>query len=360
MRNINLVVVVLGIFFFSCSDKEGGDLSEIIYSPTNYNLDYPAHFPKMIIPANNPITEEGVELGRFLFFDPILSADSTMSCATCHEPARSFTDGVAVSTGIRGLEGTRNSMSLINIGFTQNGLFWDGRVNNLEAQALMPVEDPLELDNTWPNVISKLKVHPIYPKMFREAFGIEDKSEITKELAAKAIAQFERTLISKDSKFDRVEAKLERYDDLELIGRGIFFDEDPDLPDGECGHCHNTPLGTSDDYFNNGLTNALTFEDFKDKGRGLVTKSRFDNGKFKAPTLRNIKLTAPYMHNGSLATFEDVMNHYNKNIKKTDFSDALIAPLNFDPFYLSCLEAFIDTFTDTVFVNNPKFQSPFK
>ncbi|MBK9254427.1 MAG: hypothetical protein IPM42_02950 [Saprospiraceae bacterium] len=352
-------LIILTIVF-SCGKDPVGDLTDIEYNPDNYVVELPPHFPALVSPADNPLTHQGILLGRHLFFDPILSADSTMSCATCHLPSMAFADGKAVSTGIDGIAGKRSSMSLINIGFVKSGLFWDGRVKTLEEQALLPVEDPIEMHNTWPKVIDKLVAHPKYPRMFREAFGISDKKGITKELAAKAIAQFERIIISKDAKYDRVIQGKEKFTDRELIGFGIYFDEDPDLPDAECGHCHNTPLATSDDFFNNGLQESPTLLDFKDKGRGLVTKSIGDNGKFRAPSLRNIRYTAPYMHDGRLATLDDVLNHYISGGKESPNADPLLHVLQLDQFYKECLIAFIDTFEDTLFFNKPELQSPFK
>ena len=152
------------------------DLTDIPYEPVDYELVVPCGFPTMEIPADNPLTVDGVQLGRFLFYDPILSADSTMSCASCHLPSGVFTDNLAVSTGIDGIAGTRSSMSLLNVGYFYNGLFWDGRASTLEEQALLPVEDPIEMHNTWPNVVAKLQVHENYPKMFRKAFGIDEQN----------------------------------------------------------------------------------------------------------------------------------------------------------------------------------------
>jgi len=346
----------------SCTpeDKKEGDLSGIVYSPTPHVLDLPAHFPAMNIPADNPLTEEGISLGRHLFYDPILSADSTMSCASCHLPEFAFTDARAVSTGIDGVAGKRSSMSLINIGFANRGLFWDGRIQTLEEQALLPIEDPIELHNTWPELVYKLKAHPKYPRMFREAFGISTSNQITKELASKAIAQFERTIISKDSKFDRIMEGKEIYSDLELIGYGLYFDDDPDLPDTECGHCHNIPLGTSDDYFNNGITESATLDGFPDAGRGKFTGSRADNGKFRAPTLRNIAHSAPYMHDGRFATLDEVIQHYKSGGQSSPNKDPLLHPLQLNSFHIKALKAFIATLEDTAFYNNPKLQNPFK
>lgn len=339
-----------------------GDLQHIAYNPVEYVLDIPSHFPAMPIPGDNPMTEKGVELGRHLFFDPILSVDSTISCSSCHDPALSFTDGRSKSLGVEGRRGKRNAMSLINIGFIKNGFFWDGRANSLEAQALAPVEDPLEMANTWTNVVQKLKQHPTYPVMFREAFGISDREEITRDLAVKAIAQFERILISKDSKYDKIQQGLESYDDFELIGQKMFFDVDPDIPDAECSHCHNEPLATSDDYFNNGMQAADNLNSFPDAGRGAVSMVSLDNGKFKATTLRNVFFTAPYMHDGSLSTFDEVLAHYSSGGLTSPNRDPLmndVSKRNFTAFQLQCLTAFIKTFEDTSFLTNPKYQSPF-
>lgn len=361
-RKLSIFLTIVIVFFIiSCRDENNEeDLSSIEYKPLSYKIDLPSHFPPLSSPANNPMTIQGVQLGRHLFYDPILSADSTMSCASCHLPEFAFTDQKAVSKGIDGIAGTRSSMSLINIGFVRSGLFWDGRVKTLEEQALLPVEDPVELHNKWPDVIKKLKSHAVYPRMFREAFGISNSNDITKELAAKAIAQFERTIISKDSKFDKIQQGKDFYTDLELIGLGLYFDDDPDLPDTECGHCHNIPLATSDDFFNNGITPSATLDGFPDIGRGKVTGSRADNGKFRAPTLRNISNSAPYMHDGRFKTLDEVIGHYNSGGKSSPNADPLLHPLKLDAFYVKALKAFIETFNDTLFYKNPELKNPFR
>ncbi|MBK9734986.1 MAG: hypothetical protein IPO92_08480 [Saprospiraceae bacterium] len=329
--------------FMSCEDEEPntGDLSYITYSPELYTIQLPKHFPSMEFPADNISTKQGVLLGRHLFYDPILSADSTMSCSSCHLPEFNFTDGKSSSTGIDGISGKRGAMSLINIGFIKSGLFWDGRVKSLEEQALLPIEDPIELHHSWSKIIDDLKVHPKYPKMFREAFGIINVSEINKELAAKAIAQFERTIISKDSKFDKVSQGIGIFTDKELLGYAVFFDTDPDVPRSECGHCHNIPMATSDGFFNNGISSAPTLEDFVDLGRGNVTGSKADNGKFRAPTLRNIKYSAPYMHNGKFNTLDEVLDHYNSGGNLSPNKDPLIHKLKLDKYYLDGLKALL-------------------
>lgn len=358
-----VTVLIFGLIclFPAChEDEQEDDLTAIQYRPEPYTVTLPKHFPQLYIPADNPLTKQGVNLGRHLFYDPILSADSTMSCASCHLPELAFTDAKAVSTGIDGIAGTRSAMSLINIGFVQSGLFWDGRSKTLEEQALLPVEDPIEMHNKWPNLINKLKSHPTYPKLFRTAFGIEKTAEITKELAAKAIAQFERIIISKDSKWDKIQEGKAFFTDLELIGQGLYFDDDPDLPDAECGHCHNTPMATSDDFFNNGLTQTASLDGFPDPGRGKITGSRADNGKFRAPTLRNIVATAPYMHDGRFKTLDEVIAHYNSGGKSSPNADPLLHPLKLDAFYIKALKAFINTFNDSLFYQNPDIKNPFK
>ena len=362
LKITTFILFAVFLLLFACEkdDKAKGDLSHIPYQPVSYVLDLPKHFPRMSIPADNPLTKQGISLGRHLFYDPILSADSTMSCGSCHIQEFNFTDGKAFSTGIDGIDGRRSSMSLINIGFVQSGMFWDGRAKTLEEQALLPVEDPVELHNTWENVIAKLKVHPKYPAMFREAFGITDRKEITKELAAKAMAQFQRTFISKDSKYDRIQNGKEFFTDIELIGQGLYFDDDPDLPDMECGHCHNTPLMTSDGFFNNGLDFSSSFYDFKDYGRGEATMHPIDNGKFKATTLRNIKYSAPYMHDGRFKTLDEVFDHYGGGVKNAPNRDRNLQNEPITPFYRKALLAFIETFEDTTFLNNPEFKNPFE
>lgn len=347
---------------WGCRDDDKNkdeDLTQIEYSPISYQVDLPPTFPMMEVPEDNPLTEDGIRLGQHLFYDPILSADSTMSCFSCHLPEKAFTDGMATSAGIDGIRGTKSSMSLINLAFTHAGFFWDGRSETLEDQAPLPVEDPIELHNDWLDLEQKLRDHAEYPTLFRKAFGIKITSEINKDLAAKALAQFMRIIVTPNSKYDRVKAGIEGYTDLELIGEGIFFDDDPDLPDGECNHCHNDPLMTSDEFFNNGLQEGDGNLNFADNGRGLVTGNRSDNGKFKATTLRNIMLTAPYMHDGSLATIDDVLEHYNTGGKSSLNKDPLIHDLNLTPLQLSALKAFMNTLTDTSYLTNPLIVNPY-
>lgn len=334
---------------------------DAIYNPVDYALDIPAVLPDMDIPMDNELTVAGVNLGRHLFFDPILSLDSTISCASCHLPELGFSDPNALSFGVNNATGTRNAMSLVNVGFFTKGLFWDGRSQTLEGQALLPVEDHLEMNEAWPNVIEKLRKHPTYPALFREAFGIEYGDEINRKLAAKAIAQFERTLISGNSKYDQATRNEIFLEDDEVNGQQLFFFELAQQADHPgCSHCHGGPLLTDNRYVNNGLDSVANLNDFTDKGRGIVTGNFGDNGKFRVPSLRNIELTAPYMHDGRFETLEEVLEHYASGGHRAENLDANIQAFTLTDRQKQELIAFLKTFTDQSFIDNPDFQSPFE
>ncbi|MEO0042556.1 MAG: hypothetical protein RL329_2004 [Bacteroidota bacterium] len=358
-------------FLFACGDDtptpyDGNRLTHITYAPIPYklpNLDTALGFLAMPIPVDNPLTVEGVELGRRLFYDPILSGDSTQACASCHKQALAFTDGNAVSKGSAGQFGRRSAMSLENIGFMNKGLFWDGRTQTLETQALLPVEDPIELHHTWGNLEQKLRQHPDYPTRFRKAFGILNKSEINKLLAVKAMAQFERTLISGNAKVDKIRAKEAgiQFTNDETAGFELFFNVGF-APDAQCGHCHSGSLYTNHLYENNGLDSALALTDFRDKGLGGFNQNPNDNGKFRTPSLRNIALTAPYMHDGRFNTLEEVMAHYASGGHYSETRNPFLPQIR--DIRLSVkqqrqLIAFMKTLTDTTFTTNPAFKNPF-
>lgn len=352
--------------------QEPGDLEHVPYDPQPYTILKPAFFPNVPVPEDNPMTYDGVQLGRRLFYDPILSADSTMSCASCHLPAGNFTDNKAVSVGIDGIAGKRSSMALLNIAYATNGLFWDGRAASLEAQALMPVEDPVEMHHYWPQLVEQLKEHPGYPALFRKAFGIKNRSEISKELAAKAIAQFERILISSGtSKYDKfAQGDVDVFDDEELDGYLMYFEEawkyGLNLPDAQCFHCHGGITLTGNNYFNNGLDSVGSLDEFKDFGRFKVTGNPSDKGKFRTPTLRNIALSGPYMHDGRFQTLEQVIDNYARKGFGVSNEDpnlplmGLNAPNNtLTQDHKKAIVKFLHTLTDTVFINNPDIQNPF-
>ena len=369
-----LFIVLAVTLFSACQDDDNGDpacdncpqedLIVADYNPTAYSFDYlPDHFPNPLLPPDNPMTEEAIALGRMLFYDPILSRDSTISCGSCHFQELSFSDGAAVSEGIDGLLGVRSSMPLINLAFNPRGFFWDGRSATLEEQALVPIEDHREMDESWDVVEEKLRNHPDYPVRFREAFGIEYPSEINRDLAVKAIAQFERTMVSYKSRFDQVVWAQQGWPtEAEQMGRDLFFVEQA-LPTQEhpgCSHCHGSALFTENNFFNNGISAVEDLEGFPDKGFGEVTGNIFDNGKFRAPTLRNIALTAPYMHDGRFATLEEVLDSYAEGGHGIANEDPNIQPFSLNEEEKQAMIAFLEMLTDTSFINNPAFSNPFE
>lgn len=355
-----LIYLLGGVSSCSGEEPDPGDLSMIVYEPHPVQLNIPEGFPRLEIPRENPLTQEGIQLGRLLFFDPILSIDSTISCSSCHDPKLSFTDGKAVSTGVNDQLGRRSAMSLLNMGFVQTGFFWDGRAATLEEQALKPVEDPIEMHEMWPNVVNKLVVHSDYPLLFRKAFGISHSSEITRDLAVKAIAQFERTLISSgNSKYDRVLRGEDVFSDEELAGYSIFFDIDPDIKrHAECGHCHNAPLFTTNEFANNGIEDSDS-PDLKDKGLGAVSMKSSELGMFRIPSLRNISFSAPYMHDGRFNELDEVIQHYISGGHQAKNLSPIMRPLNLSKADIEALKSFIKTLDDPDFLSNPAFQSPF-
>lgn len=359
--------VLLLLCMASCvrdNKDKGIDLTDIAYDPQPYVVDYPEYFPDLSDPVDNPLTYDGVQLGRHLFYDPIISVDSSMTCVSCHDPKKAFTDGLAVSPGVDGSLGKRSAMSLVNVGFVRKDFFWDGRSPSLEHQAVLPIEDPLELQDDWDNVEKKLQNSELYRNLFRKAFGISNSDEMTRDLAGKALAQFQRIIVSANSKFDREQQGRTFFNSDQQNGFDMFFDTNQVLPDAECGHCHNWPLFTTNEFFNNGITQVESLDDYPDKGLGALTDYRFDNGKFRTPTLRNIELTAPYMHDGRFATLEDVLDHYSSGGHKSDNLDPLIVSKEEGGLGLTSgqkedIIEFLRTLTDTSYLKNPDVLSPF-
>lgn len=350
---------LLGVILLILACKK----DKVEYEPTPYELKIPSHFPDMIIPEDNPMTVEGVALGRKLFYDTRLSGDNTQACATCHAPEHSFSDPNQFSTGIDGLQGNRNSMALINLGWNQF-FFWDGRAKTLEEQILQPVENPIEMHETWANVVAKLNADVEYKNMFFRAFNT---TEIDKYYAAKAIAQFIRTMISGESKYDvmyknenSIPLSAEEVAILATVTPEEFagYDLFKSLNGADCFHCHNGPLMQVQKFSNNGLDATFT-----DLGRGEITGNPNDNGKFKVPTIRNIALTGPYMHDGRFATLDDVINHYSHGVQMSSTIDPLIeyasqGGVQLDPAEKELLKKFLLTLTDYNFINNPDFKEP--
>lgn len=327
-------------------------VSEAEPEPTPYTLEIPTGFPNFLPANDNPLTLEGIELGRKLFHDPILSKDNSQSCASCHEQNNSFTDSRRFSIGVEGLPGTRNSMALVNLAWRRN-FFWDGRAASLEEQAFDPIRDPLEMNTTWPEVEEKLNDDSEYRDLFRLAFGID---RIDSNHVVKAIAQFERTLISANTKFDKHLQGQNVLSDLEREGFELFQSEE-----GDCFHCHNGVFMSDNTFRNNGLQFPI-----EDEGLGGVTGRDRDNGKFIVPTLRNIEFTGPYMHDGRFQTLREVIDFYNDGVQRNSPNvDPVMLKANRPGGSLGLTEhqkdaliAFLKTLSDESYLSDPRFSDP--
>lgn len=311
-------------------------------------------YAAILYPTDNPPNAAAEYLGRRLFFDPLLSADGTISCASCHRPERAFTDGRPIAEGIGGLIGTRNTPGLTNIGYFHRPLFWDGRADNLEAQALHPIGTAHEMGGSWPAVLERLQADPTYVRAFQTAFG---NGPIDSTLVGRALAQYQRSLVSRDSKYDRVRRGEASYTAAEALGHALFFDfgDDPNgpyagLPTAECAHCHTPPHFSNERFENNGLDEADDLAAFPDAGRGAITGNPFDNGRFRTPGLRNVALTAPYMHDGRFGTLAEVVDHYATGGHYAENRSPNVHPLGLDAEQKAALVAFLHTLSDTAFV----------
>lgn len=341
-------LLIIGLTITAAGCKE--DCPEFVTTP--YVVDVPQGLPEMVIPEDNPMTVEGVTLGRKLFYDPILSKNEEQSCSSCHQQEFAFATQDQFEQGVDGQFGDRNAMPLINLAWSRE-LFWDGRAASLEEQAFGPVVNPIEMNTTWPEVLSKLNAHSTYPELFKSAFNVDviDSTDVVK-----AIAQFERTLVSGRSKFDEVYNRQEAsFTDAEGRGLALYNSEEAD-----CFHCHGLGgLITDNDYHNNGMD-----ETFTDLGRFNVTGNESDKGKFKTPTLRNIAVTAPYMHDGRFFSIRDVLDHYSDHVNANSPNiDPLMELVGFGGADLTeaekdDLEAFLNTFTDQEFLTDPEFADP--
>lgn len=317
----------------------------------------PQGFIEPELPADNPLTEEGVRLGRHLFYEKRLSGDNSLACAGCHFQDQGFSDPRATSPGIDGISGTRNAMALFNLAWQEN-FFWDGRSPSLEAQAVEPVIDPIEMHTTWQDALNKLSSDPLYNQLFEDAFG---PNSMTRDNATRAIAQFERMLISADSKYDRWLRGEYQMTQQEARGMDLFNSER-----GDCFHCHgaiNTgnlfgAFGTLQ-FSNNGLDSVLT----PGSGREAVTGDSLDRAKFKIPSLRNVEYTFPYMHDGRFANLFEVIEFYNMGGHPTytidDNMKAAGVGRNWSLDEKESLIAFLATLSDPGFVTDTAFSDPF-
>ncbi|MEZ4771948.1 MAG: cytochrome c peroxidase [Bacteroidia bacterium] len=313
---------------------------------TWYQLQYPGYFPA---PAydfrNNPLSAEKTELGRVLFYDPLLSGDGTISCASCHSPYNGFahTDH-DLSHGIDDQIGTRNAPPLFNLAWHKS-FMWDGAINHLDMQALAPISHPKEMGENIAHLVSKLQHTDRYPAMFYRAF---QDSLITGEHILKALAQFQLTLVSAGSKYDEVKKGKTNFTPQEENGYTLF--------QKNCNSCHHEPLFSNFDFANNGLPVDTTLNDF---GKWQITHLSADSLKFKIPSLRNLSYTYPYMHDGRFRKLSEVINHYTRGIQESEtLADELQTPIRLTSDEKTDIIAFLLTLNDPNFIFNPTHQFP--
>lgn len=316
----------------------------------------PAHFPEPVYDfSRNPVTTDGFKLGRKLFFDGILSRDGTISCGSCHIPSSAFTQhGHDLSHGIDDKLTFRNSLPIMNLAWKRD-FFWDGGVFDLDLFAIAPIQAHNEMDETISNVLQKLRNHPEYPRLFQKAFGT---SEITLSNFLKALSQFQLMAISANSKYDQYKQGKTELDAQELAGLQIFQEK--------CSSCHQGELFTDMSYRNNGLPTRrfrLNGVDTIDIGRKQITLNPADAFRFRVPSLRNVEITRPYMHDGRLRTLRQVLDHYSNGVQDSPTLDPLLKQNNSLGIALTedekdKLIAFLRTLTDEEFIRNPILQEP--
>lgn len=348
-----LFLMLIGITS-SCKKEEVIKVDEY---PHRVTLVAPSNFPTFVDDLDNPLSEEGIELGRLLFYDTRLSGNNAISCGSCHKQDLAFSDGVALNhIGASGAQLPRHSPALINLAWAANGLFWDGGSTNLESQAFGPLTSADEMHQNLTELENELKQVPDYVKRFKQAFN----SDIKSAAIVKALAQFERTLVSGDSKYDKYIRKEPgaTLTPQELNGLALV--------NAKCRSCHAGALFTDNKFHNNGLDSDFSNADHEGifQGRFRVTFNSSDLGKYKTPTLRNIMLTAPYMHDGRFSTLNEVLSHYHTGVKNTPTTDLLLYQNNGNPgIPLSTTEkseitAFLKTLTDYTFITNKKLSNP--
>jgi len=290
----------------------------------------------MPVPESNPLTQKKAELGRKLFFDPILSRDLSLSCAGCHQPEHAFTDARRVAVGVFGRTGTRNAPTLVNRAWGR-AHFWDGREAALESTVLKPIQNPDELDMMLEEAVARLRAHAEYPLLFQQAFGREPAAEDL----AHALASFVRSILSGDAPVDRyMNGDRAALTEEQLLGLRIFRGK------GNCVACHVGPNFTDEQFHNTGV--AWRDGALQDAGRFATSGREADRGAFKTPTLRNVALTAPYMHDGSLAALEDVVEFYDRGGNANPHLDAEIRPLHLAPEEKRALITFLRSLTGSL------------
>lgn len=340
------IVVLIGLVFLISCQNDTDSAYEDINMP--YDFEIPDNFPPLIYNLDrNPLTNYGVELGRKLFYEGRLSSTNIVSCAFCHEQAHAFTHhGHNLSHGVHDRVGRRNTPATQNLGFYDT-FFYDGAALNLDMVSIVPIHDENEMDETIPNILEKLRQDEEYQRLFKSAF---DDEEITSTNMFRAMSQFMVIMISKDSKYDKY-VRNEPGGEMtakELYGLSLF--------QSKCASCHATDLFTDNEFRNIGLPiNPI----LQDMGRAEVSGDPADNNKFKVPSLRNVGLTAPYMHDGRFGSLNSVLNHYRTNVQDDANLDPLLRHENGRGIPMTDEEAeaiieFLHTLTDYEFINNPE------
>lgn len=360
-RKYFFLLLMFTTIVWACGNDDDSPVEIVEYDDTPYVLTY-STLPSPDLPADNALTGQKVLLGRMLFYETQLSKDGSQACASCHLQGDGFSDPERFSLGVEGLRGRRQAMSVFNLAWHSNAFFWDGRAELLRDQALKPIEDPLEMNETLENVIAKLSASKQYTDQFIRAF---DSPEVTAEKMALALEQFMLSVVSVDSKYDRWLAGEAELTASEERGRELFFAEYnpffPEFSGADCQHCHSGKNFENDQYMNNGLDADA---DFTDLGREEVTLDPADRAKFKVPSLRNVALTAPYMHDGRFQTLEEVIDHYNEGIKQSSTVDPTVENTRETGLFLTAQDKedlinFLKTLTDEGLATNPAYQSPF-
>lgn len=320
----------------------------LAFNTTSFFIDVPASFPKPVYNLKaDAFTASKIQLGRVLFYDPILSKNNTISCASCHSSFNAFahTDH-ALSHGIFDSIGKRNAPALFNLAW-QTNFMWDGAINHIDMQALAPISDKKEMAESLENVIKKLNSSPIYPKLFQKAYG---DTTATSQKLLKAIALFQLSILSYRSKYDQVISKKDSFSIQEYNGYKLFK--------RHCNSCHAEPLFSNYQFANNGLSINKSLNDF---GKGAITKQARDSLLFKIPSLRNLSYTYPYMHDGRFNRLSEVINHYTNGIvQHKNSSEELKKPINLSANEKVDLISFLLTLNDKEFVKDTNYQFPKK
>jgi cytochrome c peroxidase len=365
-----LLAIVVGAAMYGCAKEEDAPsgalapMPDLPAEPYSYVLPpLPDHFNSILLniwestPDDNHITDAGATLGRVLFYDRSLSANNSISCGSCHKQEAGFADPRALSVGHLGGATHRNAMHLVNQ-FYVRAHFWDERAPSLEAQVLMPIQDAVEMGMTLDGLTQRLRSLDYYAPLFMEAFGDDT---ITSDRISRALAQFVRSMASYRTRYDEGFADdFAQLTQIERDGKALFFNGQT-----RCNHCHMTVNFFNHDARNNGLDVV-----YADNGLGALTGDPADNGKFKVPSLRNVELTAPYMHDGRFNTLEEVVEHYNSGVQQhPNLDDRLTVDghtggipvqLGLSEYDKQALVAFMKTLTDTPMITDVRFSDPFR